>query len=49
MAVLKNRMEWESLHSYSRRQAFDDGVLFDVSAVASEYGFKIHTAVTAGL
>lgn len=34
---------------YTRAQAIADGVLVDVSETAKEAGFKVHTAVTAGV
>ena len=37
------------IHSYTRAQAIEDGVLVDVSDVAKEAGFKIHTVVTDNL
>jgi hypothetical protein len=38
--------EWEVIHSYSRAQAIEDGVLVDVSEVAREAGVKVPTAMT---
>lgn len=35
------------VHSYSRREALDDGVLMDAGAMASEAGFKVPVALTA--
>ena len=37
------------IFSYSRKQAIDDGVLIDVSEVARQEGFVLHTVVTCGL
>lgn len=34
------------IHSYTRSQAIDDGVLVDVTATAQEAGFKVPTALT---
>ena len=34
------------IHSYSRQNALDDGVLIDVTETAQEAGFKIPVAVT---
>lgn len=34
------------IHSYSRAQAIEDGVLVDVSDVAKEAGFKLPVAIT---
>ena len=39
----------EVIHTYSRAQAIDDGVLVDVSELAAEAGFKFPVAMTAGL
>jgi len=36
----------ETIFSYSRRQAIEDGVLIDVSSMASELGIKFPVAVT---
>lgn len=36
----------EIIHSYSRAQAIEDGVLVDVTEVATEAGFKIPVAMT---
>jgi len=35
------------IHSYSRAQAIEDGVLVDVSQMASEAGFRVPVAMTA--
>jgi hypothetical protein len=40
-------MEPELIHSYTRKQAIEDGVLVDVSAAAFGAGFKVHVAMTA--
>ncbi len=37
------------IYSYSRAQAIEDEVLFDVTDGAKEAGFKIPTAMTAGV
>ncbi len=41
---------WELLSSYSRKQAIEDGVLVDVSAIAADLvqnaGVKLHVAMT---
>lgn len=34
------------IHSYTRAQAIDDGVLLDVSNIAKEAGVKYPTALT---
>lgn len=36
------------IFSITREQLLEDGTLIDVSGVASEAGFRIHTAITAG-
>jgi len=36
----------EVIHSYSRKQAIEDGILVDVSEAAREAGFNVHTVVT---
>ncbi len=41
--------EWEVIYSYTRSQALADGVLVDVSQMASEAGFRYPTAITADL
>jgi hypothetical protein len=37
----------ELVHSYSRAQAIEDGVLVDVTEIAREAGFRIPVALTA--
>ena len=37
------------IFSYTRKQAIEDGVLVDVTALAREEGFRLHTAMTATL
>lgn len=37
------------IHSYSRADALEDGVLIDVSKHAAEVGITIHTAITPGV
>lgn len=37
------------IFSYFRKQAIDDGVLFDVTAAASKAGFNYPTAITAAV
>lgn len=39
----------EVIHSYSRAEALEDGVLVDVSKTASEAGFVFPVALTAGV
>ena len=41
--------EDEVIYSYTRSQALEDGVLVDVSKMASEAGFRYPTAITADL
>jgi len=37
------------IHTYTRAQAIEDGVLIDVSEMARQAGFKVPVAVTQGL
>ena len=37
----------ETIYSYTRQQAIDDGVLIDITKAAAEAGFKIEVALTA--
>ena len=39
-------VEWDVIHRYTRAQALADGMLVDVSEVASEAGFCVPVAVT---
>ncbi len=41
--------EYELIYSYTRSQALADGVLVDVSSMASEVGFRYPAAITADL
>lgn len=41
-----NNDGWEIIHRYTRRQAIADGVLIDVSGMASQRGFKVPVAIT---
>ena len=41
-----SEMFGEPIHVYSRAQAFEDGVLIDVSKIAKEAGFRIPVALT---
>lgn len=41
--------EFELIHSYSRKQAIEDGMLVNVSKLAKDTGFKIPVAITAEL
>lgn len=47
MLEAQRSMEWTLIHSYTRKQAIEDGVLVDVSAAAFGVGFKVHVAMTA--
>jgi len=38
--------DFDLIHSYTRKQAIEDGVLADVSEMAKEAGFKIPVAIT---
>ena len=38
--------DFELIHSYTRMQAIEDGVLIDVSEMAKEAGFKFSVAIT---
>ena len=37
----------EPIHTYTRQQAIDDGMLIDVSILAREAGFRVPVAITA--
>jgi hypothetical protein len=41
--------EWVLISSYSRNEAIADGVLIDITALASQRGFRLPTAITATL
>lgn len=41
--------DFELIHSYSRRQANEDGVLVDISETAREAGFTLPVALTAAV
>lgn len=41
--------ETEVIHSYTRAEALEDGVLVDVSATAREAGIRFPTAITASV
>ena len=49
MLEAQRSMEWTLIHSYTRKQAIEDGVLVDVSAAAFGVGFKVHVAMTPPL
>ncbi|MGP5700723.1 DUF6573 family protein [Glutamicibacter arilaitensis] len=38
----------ETIHTFTREQAIRDGILVDVAKHASEYGFAVPLALTAG-
>ena len=42
-----NQGGWTLIHSYSRAQAIEDGMLADISSLAREAGFKFPVAVTS--
>ena len=44
--MLQTELFGEVIHSYTRAQALDDGVLVDVSEVAREAGIRFPVAVT---
>ena len=39
----------DTIYTYTRAQAIEDGVLADITELAKEAGFKYHTVVTAGV
>ncbi|MGD2158513.1 MAG: DNA repair protein RadC [Anaerolineales bacterium] len=41
--------KWEIIHTYTRAQALEDGVLVDVSSMAQEAGFRFPAAITTDL
>src|SRR4051812_20157275 len=47
--TMESMMDWPVISTYSRAEAIEDGVLVDVSALASTRGFKIPVAMTAGV
>ena len=44
-----HREDLEVVHSYSRKQAIEDGILIDVTKTASEAGFRYPVALTAAV
>ena len=46
---MEKRDDFQIIHTYSRRQAIKDRMLFDISNTAKEYGFKIPVAITRNL
>lgn len=49
MSDSENPIQWEVIHTYSRKQALEDGTLIDITEYARLNGFKIPVAVTASL
>ena len=47
--VTMHGIEWDVVHTYTRAQAIEDGVLADVSDVAKEAGIRYPLAVTSAL
>ena len=41
--------EWEVIHAYTRKQALEDGVFMDVTALAKERGFNCSVVITCGI
>lgn len=41
--------DFEIIHTYTRAEAIQDGVLIDITTEAKEIGFKIPTAITSTL
>ena len=41
--------QWRVIHTYTRAEALDDGVLVDVTSTAKEAGFTVPTAITAAV
>lgn len=44
-----DEMQMPVIYSYTRAQAIEDGVLYDISEIAKEAGFKCPVAVTAAV
>ena len=49
MSDSEDGIQWEVIHTYSRKQALEDGTLIDITDYARLNGFKIPVAVTASL
>lgn len=49
MSNSEDGFQWEVIHTYSRKQALEDGSLIDVTEFAQLHGFKIPCAITASL
>ena len=47
--IFGGETELNAIHSYSRAQAIEDGVLIDVTKQAKEIGIQFPTALTAGV
>lgn len=47
-AALEHPIFGEVISTYTRAQAIADGVLFDISKLATEYGIAFPVAITAG-
>jgi hypothetical protein len=45
----ENNNEIETVFSYTRAEALEDGVLIDISELAKEAGFKFPVAITCGI
>ncbi|MEW6766286.1 MAG: DUF6573 family protein [Pseudomonadota bacterium] len=43
---MNTALNFEPIHTYTRNQAISDGVLVDVSSMASEAGFRLPVAMT---
>lgn len=41
--------DFEIIHTYTRKQALEDGVLIDVTEQAKDNGFKVSVAITCNL
>ncbi len=49
MSDSENGFQWEVIHTYSRKEALEDGTLIDVTEFARLHGFKIPCAITTSL
>ncbi len=49
MVDSEDGFKWVVIHTYSRKQALEDGSLIDVTDFAKMQGFKIPTSITASL
>ena len=41
--------DWDLVHSYTRKQAIEDGVLIDITDTSKEAGFIIPVAITVSI